>query len=204
MYKIIIYSKKKIVLQLLERFIEDSFQKIETNNESGKITAIESVLNLQQINSAFKEENNIILLDCSLREEIDYLEEIIREEIDNNYKIYAHIILLNHLYNNANERLYLFNHIYLNNDINELIRTIHNILYGEEKKNLNNADNLTKRETEILILIAKGMLNKEIANELNITERTVKNHISNIFKKINVYDRTQAAVYAIKNRIYNI
>jgi len=47
-------------------------------------------------------------------------------------------------------------------------------------------------------------LNKEIANELNITERTVKNHIANLFKKINVYDRTQAAVYAIKNGIYSL
>ncbi len=64
------------------------------------------------------------------------------------------------------------------------------------------SNHLTKRETEILILIAKGLLNKEIADKLNITERTVKNHISNIFKKINVYDRTQAAVYAIKHKIY--
>lgn len=63
---------------------------------------------------------------------------------------------------------------------------------------------LTVREQEILALIAQGMLNKEIANELNITERTVKNHISNIFKKINVYDRTQAAVFAIKNKICTI
>jgi len=60
---------------------------------------------------------------------------------------------------------------------------------------------LTKREKEILIQIAEGMLNKEIAVHLNISERTVKNHISNIFKKINVADRTQAAVFAIKNHI---
>lgn len=60
---------------------------------------------------------------------------------------------------------------------------------------------VTSREREILILISNGMSNKEIANELNITERTVKNHITNLFKKINVCDRTQAAVYAIKNNI---
>ena len=58
---------------------------------------------------------------------------------------------------------------------------------------------LTKREKEMLIYITKGMFNKEIAIELNISERTVKNHISNLFKKIDVNDRTQAAVFAIKN-----
>lgn len=60
-------------------------------------------------------------------------------------------------------------------------------------------DCLTKREREVLILITNGMLNKEIAIHLDISERTVKNHISNIFKKIGVSDRTQAAVFAIKN-----
>ena len=65
-------------------------------------------------------------------------------------------------------------------------------------------DSLTKRELEILKLIAQGLFNKEIAAMLNISERTVKNHISNIFKKIDVSDRTQAAVFAIKNGIVEI
>lgn len=65
-------------------------------------------------------------------------------------------------------------------------------------------DALTKRELEILKLISKGMMNKEIASQLNISERTVKNHISNIFKKIDVSDRTQAAVFAIKNGVVDI
>ncbi len=65
-------------------------------------------------------------------------------------------------------------------------------------------DALTKRELEILKLVSKGMLNKEIASQLNISERTVKNHISNIFKKIDVSDRTQAAVFAIKNGVVDI
>lgn len=63
---------------------------------------------------------------------------------------------------------------------------------------------LTDRELEVLIQIANGLLNKEIATELNISERTVKNHISNIFKKIEVADRTQAAVFAIKNDIVKL
>ena len=60
---------------------------------------------------------------------------------------------------------------------------------------------LTDREVEVLKLVAEGKFNKEIAGQLNISERTVKNHISNIFKKIDVSDRTQAAVFAIKNNM---
>lgn len=63
---------------------------------------------------------------------------------------------------------------------------------------------LTKRELEVLAQVANGMFNKEIANALNISERTVKNHLSNIFKKIGVSDRTQAAVFAIKNDIIRL
>ncbi|NBI89809.1 DNA-binding response regulator [Lachnospiraceae bacterium] len=63
---------------------------------------------------------------------------------------------------------------------------------------------LTKRELEVLIQVAYGMFNKEIANTLSISERTVKNHISNIFKKIDVNDRTQAAIFAIKNNLVKL
>jgi DNA-binding NarL/FixJ family response regulator len=65
-------------------------------------------------------------------------------------------------------------------------------------------DALTKREIEVLKLLAEGLFNKEIAYTLAISEKTVKNHVSNIFKKINVSDRTQAAVYAIKNNLVDL
>ena len=65
-------------------------------------------------------------------------------------------------------------------------------------------DSLTKREVEVLKSISAGLLNKEIAINLGISERTVKNHISNIFKKIDVADRTRAAVFAIKNNIVKL
>ena len=60
---------------------------------------------------------------------------------------------------------------------------------------------LTKRELDVLQLISKGCSNKKISDELKISERTVKNHISHIFRKIDVEDRTQAAVFAIRNKI---
>ena len=65
-------------------------------------------------------------------------------------------------------------------------------------------DSLTKREKEILISIANGMSNREISSKLKISERTVKNHIFNLFKKIETNDRTQSAVFAIKNDLVKL
>ena len=63
---------------------------------------------------------------------------------------------------------------------------------------------LTRRELDVLKLLAEGLFNKEIAFKLDISERTVKNHVSNIFKKIDVADRTQAAVFAIRNNLIGL
>lgn len=63
---------------------------------------------------------------------------------------------------------------------------------------------LTKREYELLVQVALGISNREIANSLEISERTVKNHLSSVFKKIDVGDRTQAAVFAIKNDLIKL
>lgn len=65
-------------------------------------------------------------------------------------------------------------------------------------------DELTPREQEVLKLIAEGCSNKEIARELCISEKTVKNHINNIFSKLHVYDRTQAMLYAIRKGLVKI
>ena len=65
-------------------------------------------------------------------------------------------------------------------------------------------NNLTAREKEVLALIARGESNRGIARRLFISEKTVKNHITSIFRKIKVTDRTQAAIYAIKNHMVEI
>ena len=62
-------------------------------------------------------------------------------------------------------------------------------------------EDLTNREREVLGLIAKGRSNQEIADELFITLKTVKTHVSNILAKLQVDDRTQAAIYAIKHQL---
>ncbi|HDR7800792.1 TPA: response regulator transcription factor [Bacillus tropicus] len=68
-----------------------------------------------------------------------------------------------------------------------------------KKEKKNPFSMLTKREQEVLREIAKGRSNKEIAAELHITEQTVKTHVSNILAKLEVDDRTQAALYAVKH-----
>ncbi len=81
----------------------------------------------------------------------------------------------------------------------ELVREFNRVTLHE--KDRHNENNLTSREIEVLELIAEGMINKEIAKALYISEKTVKNHVSNIFRKLNVSDRTQAAIYAFKHNI---
>jgi len=66
---------------------------------------------------------------------------------------------------------------------------------GSRRYDLNE---LSTRETEIIRLIAEGLSNKEISARLNLSEKTIKNHISRIFSKLNIYARTQAAVHAIR------
>jgi DNA-binding NarL/FixJ family response regulator len=99
----------------------------------------------------------------------------------------------------------------------ELIDTINRVMQGEvvihprvanrlvrelsrnDKKK--NDVRLTKRESDVLSLLVKGHTNKEMADVMFISEKTVKNHLTSIFRKLGVKDRTQAAVYALKNNI---
>lgn len=164
---------------------------------------------------------DVLLLDINMPEKngLEVLEEIKRKELD--FKV---LILTVH-----NELEYLLKavdmgvdgYILKDSESAELKRAIQAVLDGENYIQaslipaLNNRlanrdidkdkiDSLTSRELEVLIQVANGMFNKEIAINLNISERTVKNHVSNIFKKIDVSDRTQAAVFAIKNNIITL
>lgn len=71
---------------------------------------------------------------------------------------------------------------------------------NRQRKNYKDND-LTYREMEVVKLVAKGLCNKEIAAELYISEKTVKNHITNILRKLNLRDRVQVAIWAIKEKV---
>jgi len=107
--------------------------------------------------------------------------------------------------------------------IDELIEAIHRVNKGEaliqpviatkilkefallDKRKVKEGDkfynDLTEREKEILRLIALGGTNKEIAQKVGISEKTVKNHISNIFQTLHVNNRTQAAIYVLEKKL---
>jgi len=63
---------------------------------------------------------------------------------------------------------------------------------------------LTARELEVLRLLARGLANKAIARELVLSEKTVKTHVSNILAKLHLADRTQAALYAVRERLVEL
>ena len=65
-------------------------------------------------------------------------------------------------------------------------------------------DGLTNREIEVLRLVASAKSNKEVASELCISERTVENHIHNIYQKLQIHDRTQAMLYAVRKGLVNL
>lgn len=101
-------------------------------------------------------------------------------------------------------------------EIVNAIRTVHkgekyidkslvSILFSDvkikDKKAPNVLDKLSKREVEVLVKISKGLSNKEIGEELYLSEKTIKNYATNIFRKINVEDRVKATIFAIENNI---
>lgn len=112
---------------------------------------------------------------------------------------------------------------YLLKDISadELVSTIRRVFSGEsvfnpaiarkllgEFRRLTGGDvelpRLSRRELEVLEHVVRGENNKEIAEKLFISEKTVKNHLTNIFRKINVKDRTQAVLYSVKNKLVKL
>jgi DNA-binding NarL/FixJ family response regulator len=83
------------------------------------------------------------------------------------------------------------------NEFNALVKR------AEEKQQFP-APALTTREVEVLRLVAKGMSNREIAEELYISENTVKNHVRNILEKLHLHNRMEAVIYAVRERLLDI
>ena len=80
-----------------------------------------------------------------------------------------------------------------------LVQSLHIVRKKPRNRNVTDRVNLTKRETEILSLIAAGLTNRDIAEKLYISFNTVKTHVGNIFKKIGVSNRVQAILWVAEN-----
>ena len=106
-----------------------------------------------------------------------------------------------HVVNEGNAFVYpklaerIFGSISQEDDINERARE----MWREGR-----SERLTARELDVLSCIAKGFSNQDIAQALFVSEKTVKNHLTNIFRKLNVNDRTQALIYVLKHKIMSL
>lgn len=215
-------KNKKIKIMIVDDFalIRDGLKNLLELDGSMKVIS-EAQDGIDCLNKLNEKLPDILLLDINMpnKNGLEVLQEIRSNEIP--IKV---MILTMH-----NEIDYLLRAIEIGADgyasknikFEELKEAIDLIIHGEnfiqkellpllnskiEKKNeeLDKIKSLTKRELEVLKNIAFGNSNREIATSLKISERTVKNHIFNIFKKIAVTDRTQAAVFAIRNDLISL
>ena len=86
----------------------------------------------------------------------------------------------------------------------KLLAEFNNISKRADEKQQFPAPQLTARELEVLKLVAKGMSNREIADELYISENTVKNHVRNILEKLHLHSRMEAVIYAVRERLLDL
>lgn len=212
MIRVLIADDHKMVREGLRRILEFD----------GEIQVIDEADNGEEcIKKIRSSKPDIVLLDINMpvMNGIEALQEIRKKKLKTKV-----IILTVH-----NEIEYLLRavdigidgYVLKDSDAHELIRAVTSV-YEEDKfiqpslipllnskliardLDAERLEQLSKREIEVLKLVAVGMFNKEIGVELGISERTVKNHLSSIFKKIDSSDRTQAAVFAIRNGLVDI
>ena len=212
MIRVLIADDHKMVREGLRRILEFD----------GEIQVIDEADNGEEcIKKIRSSKPDIVLLDINMpvMNGIEALQEIRKKKLKTKV-----IILTVH-----NEIEYLLRavdigidgYVLKDSDAHELIRAVTSVYEGDKfiqpslipllnskliARNLDaeRLEQLSKREIEVLKLVAVGMFNKEIGVELGISERTVKNHLSSIFKKIDSSDRTQAAVFAIRNGLADI
>lgn len=212
MIRVLIADDHKMVREGLRRILEFD----------GEIQVIDEADNGEEcIKKIRSSKPDIVLLDINMpvMNGIEALQEIRKKKLKTKV-----IILTVH-----NEIEYLLKavdigidgYVLKDSDAHELIRAVTSVYEGDKfiqpslipllnskliarDLDAERLEQLSKREIEVLKLVAVGMFNKEIGVELGISERTVKNHLSSIFKKIDSSDRTQAAVFAIRNGLVDI
>lgn len=212
MIRVLIADDHKMVREGLRRILEFD----------GEIQVIDEAGNGEECIKKIRSGNpDIVLLDINMpvMNGIETLQEIRKKKLKTKV-----IILTVH-----NEIEYLLRavdigidgYVLKDSDAHELIRAVTSVYEGDKfiqpslipllnskliarDLDAERLEQLSKREIEVLKLVAVGMFNKEIGVELGISERTVKNHLSSIFKKIDSSDRTQAAVFAIRNGLVDI
>lgn len=214
MIKVMIVDDHKMVREGLKRLIEfDGSMKVIYGVGNGK-----EALSLLEDKDDFPD---IILLDINMPElnGIETLRMIKKRKYPVKVLILTACSDVNFLVDAID--LDIYGYLLKSSDSSELIRAINYIYSGKKfiqpslipllnarliarDIELDKFNKLSDRELDVLRFVAMGLLNKEIGLKLNISERTVKNHLSNIFKKIDCTDRTQAAIFAVRNGLVNV
>jgi NarL family two-component system response regulator LiaR len=176
---------------------------------------VETVLKTRSLNP------DVILMDLMMprKSGIEAIEEIKQEDPD------ARILVLTSY--SDDEKVFAaikagaLGYLLKETSTKELLQAIHDVYRGESSlhpsiarkliRELNRPSNLppadeplTEREIEVLVYVARGYSNQDIANSLFISERTVRTHVSNILSKLHLANRTQAALYALKEGLANL
>ncbi len=176
---------------------------------------VETVLKTRSLNP------DVILMDLMMprKSGIEAIEEIKQEDPD------ARILVLTSY--SDDEKVFAaikagaLGYLLKETSTKELLQAIHDVYRGESSlhpaiarkliRELNRPSNLppadeplTEREIEVLVYVARGYSNQDIANSLFISERTVRTHVSNILSKLHLANRTQAALYALKEGLTNL
>lgn len=212
MINIMIADNRAVIREGLKNLVEFD-ENIQVVAEAGD--GNECVNNLLMVNP------DVLLFDINMLEinGVEFLEPICKREKRPKILILTVYNELEHLIKSID--MGVDGYIFKNSNSKELINAIKDVYNGSKfvqpsffsflnsKYIVSNIDDdkirlLSEREIELLKLIVFGLTNKEISGKLFISECTVKNHLSNIFKKIDCADRTQAAVFCIRNRLVDI
>jgi two-component system NarL family response regulator len=86
----------------------------------------------------------------------------------------------------------------------KLLSEFNALVQQSEERHRSLLPSLTEREIDVLKLVAKGLSNREISEELYISENTVKNHVRNILEKLHLHSRMEAVVYAMREKLLDV
>lgn len=208
--KILIADDHDIIRQGLKRIISfEEDMNIDFEAENGEKAL--KLLNMHEL--------DVVILDCNMP--IMNGIEILRSIKVQGDKIKVIMLTVENDRNTINTAINIGADGYMLKDsagteIVNAIRTVHkgekyidkslvSILFSDmkikDKKVASVLDKLSRREVEVLIEISKGLSNKEIGEQLYLSEKTIKNYATNLFRKINVEDRVKATIFAIENNI---
>ena len=198
--KVLVFDQNKLYKDALSHILKDQ----------EKIKSVFSISQYEHVLPVLEKFNPDMVLINSFQINKDQLENLVKGIKSKNRQISIFLLKNGNSYLHRNTERFVDltipvskDHTYLYNMIKKYVISTTKSSVEEDIKKYK-FHNLTKRETDVMTLISKGMSNKQISEELIISEQTVKNHVSNILKKLSVSDRTQALIKCLKKGIVDL